>query len=56
MSKEKNQQLKTNMHPRNRNREQYDIKGLISVSPELADYIKPNKKGKIPLIFQILWR
>ncbi|MDD2345934.1 MAG: 23S rRNA (adenine(1618)-N(6))-methyltransferase RlmF [Bacteroidales bacterium] len=46
MSKEKNQQLKTNMHPRNRNREQYNISALISVNPQLANYIKPNRNGE----------
>ena len=45
MSTEKNQQIKTRMHPRNKNRERYDISALISVNPELANYIKPNKYG-----------
>lgn len=45
MSIEKNQQIKTSLHPRNKNRERYDISALISVNPELANYIKPNKYG-----------
>lgn len=44
MSKEK-QQIKARLHPRNKNREPYDIKALISVNPELANYIRPNKYG-----------
>lgn len=46
MSTEKNQEIKTSMHPRNKNRERYDIKALISVNPELANYIKPNRNGE----------
>ena len=46
MSIEKNQQIKTSLHPRNKNRERYDISALISVNPELANYIKPNKYGE----------
>lgn len=38
-------QIKTNLHPRNKNREQYDLSALISVNSELANYIKPNKYG-----------
>lgn len=45
MSKENNQQLKTNLHPRNKNREQYDLRALININPDLANYLKPNKHG-----------
>jgi 23S rRNA (adenine1618-N6)-methyltransferase len=45
MSTEKNKQIKTSLHPRNRNRELLDISALISVDSELANYIKPNKYG-----------
>ena len=45
MSKENQQHIKVRLHPRNKNRESYDIKALISVNPELANYIKPNKYG-----------
>ena len=33
------------MHPRNRNRQRYDLSALVSVNPELANFIKPNKYG-----------
>ena len=51
MSTEKNKEIKknpgikTNLHPRNKNREPYDINALIKINPELADFIKPNKYG-----------
>lgn len=45
MSKGKNQQIKETLHPRNKNRERYDLSALISVNPELSKYIKPNKYG-----------
>lgn len=45
MPKEKNQQIKTTLHPRNKNRERYDIDALLSVNPKLSKYIKPNKYG-----------
>lgn len=45
MSSEKSQQEKTTLHARNKNRERYDLKALIAVVPELADYVKPNKFG-----------
>ncbi len=37
--------IKTDLHPRNKNREPYDISALLGVNPELANYIKPNKYG-----------
>ena len=43
MSTEKKQKIKTSLHPRNRNRERYDLSALIKVNPELANYIIPNK-------------
>ncbi len=46
MSTENNQEIKTSLHPRNKNRERYDINALISVNPELANFIKPNKNGE----------
>ncbi len=45
MSKEKEKQIKTRLHPRNRNREQYDLNALIKANSELANYLKPNKYG-----------
>lgn len=45
MALEKNEVKKTRLHPRNKNREQYDLSTLSKVSPKLAKYIKPNKFG-----------
>lgn len=36
---------KIRLHPRNRNRERYDLTALVETTPELAHYIKPNKYG-----------
>ena len=46
MSSEKNQQVKTRLHPRNKNRERYDLSALTTYNPELKDYIIPNKFGE----------
>lgn len=45
MSSEKKQQEKTRLHPRNKNRERYDLIALKNCTPELADFVKPNKYG-----------
>ena len=45
MSSEKKPQEKTRLHPRNRNRERYDLQALIKATPELKNYVKPNKYG-----------
>lgn len=45
MSSEKHQVQKERLHPRNKNRENYDLNALLAVSPELKSYIKPNKFG-----------
>ncbi|MGB5820021.1 MAG: 23S rRNA (adenine(1618)-N(6))-methyltransferase RlmF [Saonia sp.] len=45
MSSEKNKQVKTRLHSRNKNRERYDLSALIMADPELANYVKPNKYG-----------
>jgi 23S rRNA (adenine1618-N6)-methyltransferase len=45
MSSEKNQQEKTRLHSRNKNRERYDLSALVTTNPELANHIKPNKYG-----------
>lgn len=42
---EKKPQEKTTLHPKNRNRERYDLSALITAEPELANYVKPNKFG-----------
>lgn len=45
MSSEK-KQIKTELHPRNKNRERYDLVALLHSNPELANYLKPNKSGE----------
>ena len=37
--------VKSKLHPRNRNREPYDLEALIKVVPELQNHIKLNKYG-----------
>ncbi len=46
MSSEKKQQEKTRLHPRNKNRERYDLKALLVAEPELSNFVKPNKHGE----------
>ena len=46
MSSEKNQQVKTRLHSRNKNRERYDLSALTTSNPELKNYIIPNKFGE----------
>ena len=36
---------KARLHPRNKNRERYDLNALSLAIPELKKYIKPNKSG-----------
>lgn len=45
MSSEKKHQEKTELHPRNKNRDRYDLNALIAQNPELGNYVKPNKFG-----------
>jgi 23S rRNA (adenine1618-N6)-methyltransferase len=45
MSSGKNQQEKTRLHTRNKNRERYDLEALKHATPELADFVRPNKYG-----------
>ena len=45
MSSEKKQQEKARLHPRNKNRERYDLNALTTSNPELKNYIMPNKFG-----------
>ena len=47
---EKNK-IKTNLHPKNKNREQYDLKQLIEEFPDLKKHIKPNKYGEDSIRF-----
>jgi 23S rRNA (adenine1618-N6)-methyltransferase len=55
MSEEKKQEvrstIKTNLHPRNKNREQYELKELIKEFPALKKHIKPNKYGEDSIRF-----
>jgi 23S rRNA (adenine1618-N6)-methyltransferase len=43
MSEQERKKIKTNLHPKNKNREQYDLKQLIEEFPDLKNHIKPNK-------------
>ncbi|MFC2106743.1 23S rRNA (adenine(1618)-N(6))-methyltransferase RlmF [Bacteroidota bacterium] len=45
MSSEKRQEKKSRLHPRNKNRERYDLNALTSSNLELLNYVKPNKYG-----------
>lgn len=45
MPSENKKQIKTRLHPRNKNRKPYDLNALIITIPELKNYIKPNKFG-----------
>jgi 23S rRNA (adenine1618-N6)-methyltransferase len=46
MYSKKNQQEKTRLHPRNKNRGKYDLSALVTSTPELKNYIIPNKFGE----------
>lgn len=46
MHSDKNQQEKTKLHPRNVNRERYDLDALTTSNPELKKYILLNKFGR----------
>jgi 23S rRNA (adenine1618-N6)-methyltransferase len=45
MSKKIQPNEKNRLHPRNRNRERYDVKALVQTVPELKDYIILSKQG-----------
>uniref|UniRef100_UPI004049F6CD 23S rRNA (adenine(1618)-N(6))-methyltransferase RlmF n=1 Tax=Fulvivirga sp. TaxID=1931237 RepID=UPI004049F6CD len=45
MASKKSQEVKARLHPRNRNRERYDLKALNISNPELKTFVKPNKYG-----------
>ena len=45
MSLEKKQQSKARLHSRNKNRDRYDLRALVTSNPELKNYIIPNKLG-----------
>jgi len=42
---------KSRLHKRNKNRERYDLEALITVLPELKDFVRPNKFGEDSLDF-----
>jgi 23S rRNA (adenine1618-N6)-methyltransferase len=44
-------QEKNRLHPRNRNRDRYDLDALIKLEPVLKNHIKPNKYGDNSLDF-----
>lgn len=45
MSADKSTPQKIRLHPRNKNREPYDLNALVLTEPDLALHIKPNKHG-----------
>ncbi|RPD99555.1 23S rRNA (adenine(1618)-N(6))-methyltransferase RlmF [Aureibaculum marinum] len=49
-SKETNS-IKSNLHPRNKNRDRYDLKALVKINPELTSFVKPNKYGNASIDF-----
>jgi 23S rRNA (adenine1618-N6)-methyltransferase len=51
MSTEIKSNEKNRLHPRNRNRERYDLDTLIQLQPELTAHLKPNKYGEKSLDF-----
>ncbi|MGB0839928.1 MAG: 23S rRNA (adenine(1618)-N(6))-methyltransferase RlmF [Chitinophagales bacterium] len=51
MSSRKNDSKKVNMHLRNKNRERYDLKAMVATSPELKQFIQPNKVGEDSINF-----
>ena len=42
MSQEKRKEIKSKLHPRNKNRERYDLDALVTCNPEIKDFIKTN--------------
>lgn len=45
------QEQKPRLHPRNKNRERYDLKALIAAKPALAEFVGPNKHGDDSVAF-----
>jgi len=43
--------IKTELHPRNKNRERYDLTALVEAVPTLNNFIKPNKYGENSIDF-----
>lgn len=51
MSSDKNQPEKPMHHPRNKNRERYDLNALTAAIPQLSAYVTPNKFGDASVDF-----
>lgn len=51
MPTEKNSSVKSKLHPRNRNRERYDLDALVLAVPDLAGYVRPNGYGSRSIDF-----
>ena len=45
MASNKKPQEKSRLHPRNKNRESYDLKAMCESFPALMEFVKPNKYG-----------
>ena len=51
MASGKHKQEKARLHPRNKNRERYDLSALTTANPELKTYVMPNKYGTASVDF-----
>jgi len=51
MQEENSPKEKAMLHPRNKNRERYDLDALTACVPQLAKYVKPNKFGDASVDF-----
>lgn len=51
MKEKENNKIKKNLHPRNKNREQYDFKKLLKQVPNLKKYIRANRNGEDTIQF-----
>lgn len=51
MSSNRKTQEKSRLHPRNRNRERYDLSALTISNPELSKYVQTNKFGNASVDF-----
>lgn len=51
MKEQEKSKIKTNLHPKNKNREQYDFKKLLKQVPNLKKYIRSTKDGEDTIPF-----
>lgn len=51
MSSKPPKKEKTSLHPRNKNRERYDLSVLVVHTPGLKKYVRPNKYGNLSIDF-----